>query len=169
MTFFAPLLLYVLVVRGSVRWAWLVWAILAGFRPSDGVFLLPLMLYASARRARARRPDRDGHGRPGVRALVRADRGALRRTASSAFGGQPAIGTTAFRTAGTRLYSEGPEQSAALCFRKRKRVEPAAAVRGDRATGERIESSGYAWRGWRRRSCSSPFISFRTACTWHFW
>ncbi len=48
MTFFAPLLLYVLVVRGSVRWAWLVWAILAGFRPSDGVFLLPFMLYASA-------------------------------------------------------------------------------------------------------------------------
>ena len=50
MTFFAPLLFYVLVVKNQLRGAWIVWAVLSGFRPSDGVFLLPLMIYASVKR-----------------------------------------------------------------------------------------------------------------------
>ena len=50
MTFFAPLLFYVLIVKNHIRLAWIVWALLSGFRPSDGVFLLPFMLYASLKR-----------------------------------------------------------------------------------------------------------------------
>lgn len=50
MTFFGPLLLYFLLVQERIRWAWIVWAVLTGFRPSDGIFLLPLMIYASAKR-----------------------------------------------------------------------------------------------------------------------
>jgi len=46
-TLLAPLLLYL--VRGKKYFVWgcLVWAVLAGFRPSDGVFVLPWMLYES--------------------------------------------------------------------------------------------------------------------------
>ncbi len=50
MTFFGPLLFYVLLVRRRLIWGWLIFALLTGFRPSDGVFLLPLMFYVSAKR-----------------------------------------------------------------------------------------------------------------------
>jgi hypothetical protein len=44
-TFFAPLL--ILVVESERRFVWgcIIWALLAGFRPSDGVFVLPWMVY----------------------------------------------------------------------------------------------------------------------------
>jgi len=44
-TFFAPLLLFL--VRGKKYFAWgcFAWAIMAGFRPADGGFVLPWMLY----------------------------------------------------------------------------------------------------------------------------
>ena len=46
-TFFAPLL--ILVVEGERRFVWgcVIWALMAGFRPSDGVFVLPWMVYHS--------------------------------------------------------------------------------------------------------------------------
>ena len=49
MTFFAPLLLYAF-IKEKAAWAWVIWAGMAGFRPSDGVFLLPVMAYFSLRR-----------------------------------------------------------------------------------------------------------------------
>jgi len=45
MTFFVPLLMLVLGAKGRFVAGCLVWAVLAGFRPSDGVFLLPWMLW----------------------------------------------------------------------------------------------------------------------------
>lgn len=49
MTFFAPLL--ILLVEADQRFVWgcVVWAVMMGFRPSDGVFVLPWMLIHSAR------------------------------------------------------------------------------------------------------------------------
>jgi hypothetical protein len=49
MTFFVPLL--ILVVEADQRFVWgcVVWAVMAGFRPSDGVFVLPWMLFQSVR------------------------------------------------------------------------------------------------------------------------
>ena len=46
-TFLAPLL--ILVVESERRFVWgcIIWALLAGFRPSDGVFVLPWMVYHS--------------------------------------------------------------------------------------------------------------------------
>jgi hypothetical protein len=45
MTFFAPLLLFL--VRGKKYFVWgcFVWALMTGFRPSDGFFVFPWMLY----------------------------------------------------------------------------------------------------------------------------
>lgn len=45
MTFFAPLLLLCLEAEGSFLWGCLVWGMLTAFRPSDGFFLLPWMVY----------------------------------------------------------------------------------------------------------------------------
>ncbi len=50
MTFFGPLLFFILIVRERIAWGWVIWAVLTGFRPSDGIFLLPVMIFASARR-----------------------------------------------------------------------------------------------------------------------
>jgi hypothetical protein len=45
MTFFAPLLILVLEVDRRFVWGCVVWALMTGFRPSDGVFVLPWMLF----------------------------------------------------------------------------------------------------------------------------
>jgi hypothetical protein len=47
MTFFAPLLLFL--VKGKKRFVLgcFVWAVMTGFRPSDGIFVVPWMLYQS--------------------------------------------------------------------------------------------------------------------------
>lgn len=49
MTFFAPLL--ILVLEGERRFVWgcVIWALMTGFRPSDGVFVLPWMVFHSLR------------------------------------------------------------------------------------------------------------------------
>jgi hypothetical protein len=49
MTFFAPLL--ILVLEGERRFVWgcVIWALMAGFRPSDGVFVLPWMVFHALR------------------------------------------------------------------------------------------------------------------------
>jgi hypothetical protein len=49
MTFFAPLLILVLEVDRRFGWGCVVWAVMTGFRPSDGVFLLPWMVLHSLR------------------------------------------------------------------------------------------------------------------------
>lgn len=49
MTFFAPLLILVLEVDGRLVWGCVVWALMTGFRPSDGVFVLPWMLFHALR------------------------------------------------------------------------------------------------------------------------
>jgi hypothetical protein len=49
MTFFAPLLLLVLEAEGRFVWGCVIWAVMTGFRPSDGVFVLPWMIYHSLR------------------------------------------------------------------------------------------------------------------------
>jgi hypothetical protein len=49
MTFFAPLLILVLEVEGRFVWGCIVWALMTGFRPSDGVFVLPWMLFHALR------------------------------------------------------------------------------------------------------------------------
>jgi hypothetical protein len=49
MTFFAPLLILVLEVDQRLVWACVVWALMMGFRPSDGVFVLPWMLFHALR------------------------------------------------------------------------------------------------------------------------
>jgi hypothetical protein len=49
MTFFAPLLILVLEVDQRFVWACVVWALMTGFRPSDGVFVLPWMLFHALR------------------------------------------------------------------------------------------------------------------------
>jgi len=52
MTFFAPLLLFLLEAGqgdGRFVFACFVWALMIGFRPPDGVFVLPWMLYQSLR------------------------------------------------------------------------------------------------------------------------
>lgn len=45
MTFFAPLLLFLIRGKRYFVLGCFVWAVMTGFRPSDGVFLLPWMLY----------------------------------------------------------------------------------------------------------------------------
>jgi hypothetical protein len=49
MTLFAPLL--ILVVEGEQRFVWgcVIWALMTGFRPSDGVFVLPWMVFHAQR------------------------------------------------------------------------------------------------------------------------
>jgi hypothetical protein len=49
MTLFAPLL--ILVMEGEQRFVWgcVIWALMTGFRPSDGVFVLPWMVFHSRR------------------------------------------------------------------------------------------------------------------------
>jgi hypothetical protein len=49
MTFFAPLLILVLEVDRRFVWGCVVWALMTGFRPSDGVFVLPWILFHSMR------------------------------------------------------------------------------------------------------------------------
>jgi hypothetical protein len=49
MTFFAPLLILVLEVDRRLVWGCVVWALLTGFRPSDGVFVLPWMVFHALR------------------------------------------------------------------------------------------------------------------------
>jgi hypothetical protein len=49
MTFFAPLLILVLEVEGRFVWGCAIWALMTGFRPSDGVFVLPWMLVHALR------------------------------------------------------------------------------------------------------------------------
>jgi hypothetical protein len=49
MTFFAPLLILVLEVDRRLVWGCVVWALMTGFRPSDGVFVLPWMLFHALR------------------------------------------------------------------------------------------------------------------------
>jgi hypothetical protein len=49
MTFFAPLLILVLEVDRRFVWGCVVWALMTGFRPSDGVFVLPWMMFHSWR------------------------------------------------------------------------------------------------------------------------
>jgi hypothetical protein len=49
MTFFAPLLILVLEVDRRLVWGCVVWALMMGFRPSDGVFVLPWMLFQALR------------------------------------------------------------------------------------------------------------------------
>jgi hypothetical protein len=49
MTFFAPLLILVLEVDRRLVWGCVVWALMTGFRPSDGVFVLPWMLFQALR------------------------------------------------------------------------------------------------------------------------
>ena len=49
MTFFAPLLILVLEVDGRLVWGCVVWALMTGFRPSDGVFVLPWMIFHALR------------------------------------------------------------------------------------------------------------------------
>jgi hypothetical protein len=49
MTFFAPLLILVLEVEQQFVWGCVIWALLTGFRPSDGVFVLPWMVFHSLR------------------------------------------------------------------------------------------------------------------------
>jgi hypothetical protein len=49
MTFFAPLLILVLEVERRFVWGCVVWALMTGFRPSDGVFVLPWVLFHSVR------------------------------------------------------------------------------------------------------------------------
>jgi hypothetical protein len=50
MTFFVPSLLYAIWVDESSWLTGLLWATMTGFRPSDGVFLLPFMLYATRKK-----------------------------------------------------------------------------------------------------------------------
>lgn len=49
MTFFAPLLILLLEVDRRFVWGCVVWAVMTGFRPSDGVFVLPWMLFHAIR------------------------------------------------------------------------------------------------------------------------
>jgi hypothetical protein len=46
-TFFAPLLILVVEGEGRFVWGCIIWALMTGFRPSDGVFVLPWMVYHS--------------------------------------------------------------------------------------------------------------------------
>ncbi len=50
MTFFAPLLLYMLFVLENFWLGGLTWAFMTGFRPSDGVFVLPFLAWVLYRR-----------------------------------------------------------------------------------------------------------------------
>ena len=52
MTFFVPLLLYVLLVRENYWLGGGAWALMAGFRPSDGVFVLPFLVWLLYRKGR---------------------------------------------------------------------------------------------------------------------
>ena len=49
MTFFAPLLILVMEGEQCFVWGCVIWALMAGFRPSDGVFVLPWMVLHSQR------------------------------------------------------------------------------------------------------------------------
>jgi hypothetical protein len=51
MTFFAPALLYMLWFDESGWLAGLVWAAMTGFRPSDGLFVLPFVIFVMGRRS----------------------------------------------------------------------------------------------------------------------
>lgn len=49
MTFFAPLLILVLEGERQFVWGCVIWALMTGFRPSDGVFVLPWMVFHALR------------------------------------------------------------------------------------------------------------------------
>jgi len=49
MTLFAPLLILIVECEQSLIWGCIVWAIMTGFRPSDGVFVLPWTVMQSLR------------------------------------------------------------------------------------------------------------------------
>ncbi|MGD0444421.1 MAG: hypothetical protein ABSA39_10835 [Edaphobacter sp.] len=49
MTFFAPLIILVLECEREFVWGCVVWALMTGFRPSGGVFVLPWMVFQSLR------------------------------------------------------------------------------------------------------------------------
>jgi hypothetical protein len=49
MTLFAPLLILVVECEQSFIWGCVLWAVMTGFRPSDGVFVLPWMVFQSLR------------------------------------------------------------------------------------------------------------------------
>lgn len=51
MTFFVPALLYTIWINETVWLAALLWALMTGFRPSDGVFILPFVVFAIGKRA----------------------------------------------------------------------------------------------------------------------
>lgn len=55
MTFFAPLLILLVEAEERFVWGCVVWALMMGFRPSDGIFVLPWMLYQSIRFSWSRR------------------------------------------------------------------------------------------------------------------
>jgi hypothetical protein len=49
MTFFAPLLILVLEDERRFVWGCVIWALMTGFRPSDGVFVLPWLVFHALR------------------------------------------------------------------------------------------------------------------------
>ena len=49
MTLFAPLLILVVECERSFIWGCVVWAVMTGFRPSDGIFVLPWMVFQALR------------------------------------------------------------------------------------------------------------------------
>jgi hypothetical protein len=49
MTFFVPALLYAIWINETVWLAALLWALMTGFRPSDGVFILPFVIFVIER------------------------------------------------------------------------------------------------------------------------
>src|SRR6202789_3262263 len=49
MTLFAPLLILVVECEQSFIWGCVLWAVMTGFRPSDGVFVLPWMVFQALR------------------------------------------------------------------------------------------------------------------------
>ena len=49
MTLFAPLLILIVECEQSFIWGCVLWAVMTGFRPSDGVFVLPWMVFQALR------------------------------------------------------------------------------------------------------------------------
>jgi hypothetical protein len=49
MTFFAPLLILVVECEQAFIWGCMIWAVMTGFRPSDGVFVIPWMVLQALR------------------------------------------------------------------------------------------------------------------------
>jgi hypothetical protein len=93
MTFFAPLLILVVDCEQSFIWGCIVWAVMTGFRPSDGVFVLPWMVLQSFRFPLEKTVDRNLGCNPLCRSLVDSDSGAE--------SWQPGLTVTLLRRAGT--------------------------------------------------------------------